>query len=167
LKNPTSIIAAAACVFSMQAFAAGVMPGTEMGQNFNAVQQQNVTGATNPGGGVNKDREELHLSTADGNGPVADAKCTLTNAKGDWSLTTPDTVKVKRSDSDLQIKCEKPGYDAAVTTLKASTIQIPHQQFHFAADGGGDGDEQPATITVPQYDSAVTITFGAKQTSTN
>ncbi|MGA7776715.1 MAG: hypothetical protein WCA85_03255 [Paraburkholderia sp.] len=125
-----------------------------------------VNGATNNNnGGENRDRETLSISVVDANGPVADAKCILTNAKGDWSLTAPDSVEVRRSDSDLQIKCEKPGYAPVVTTIKASKTQIPRPQFHFAA-GGDDGD-QDAMITVPQYAASITVTFDARQANSN
>jgi hypothetical protein len=90
----------------------------------------------------------------------------LTNAKGDWSLTAPDSVDVRRSDSDLQIKCEKSGYEPVVTTIKASKTQIPRPQFHFAAGGSGD-DDQDTMITVPQYASPITVTFGTKQANAN
>lgn len=126
-----------------------------------------VTGATNGNGGTNKDRETLSISLADASGPITGGKCVLTNAKGDWSVTAPDTVDVRRSDSDLQIKCEKAGYDPVTATVKASTTQIPKPQFHFGTDSGGDGDDQNATITVPQYASSITVTFGAKQASAN
>ncbi|MEW6342162.1 MAG: hypothetical protein RXR20_06205 [Paraburkholderia sp.] len=127
----------------------------------------NVTGASNANnGGANKDHETLAIAVVDGNGPVADAKCVLTNAKGDWSVTAPDSVDVRRSDSDLQIKCEKPGYDPVSTTIKASKTEIPRPQFHFAA-GGGDEDED-ATITVPQYAPSITVTLSSsKQASSN
>lgn len=164
-KKLTAAIATTASLFSICALAGGVV-GNQAGalQNFNTV---NVTGATNNNsGGTNKDRETLSITPVDANGPIADAKCILTNAKGDWSLTAPDSVDVRRSDSDLQIKCEKPGYEPVVTTVKASTTEVPRPQFHFGTDAGGDGDES-ATITVPQYAASITVTFNSSKTSTN
>ncbi|RFU45536.1 hypothetical protein [Paraburkholderia sp. DHOC27] len=141
---------------------ASVAAKTDTGlENANTV---NVTGATNRNGGENKDRETLSIAAVDANGPVTGAKCTLTNAKGDWSVTAPDSVDVRRSDSDLQVKCEMPGYDPVVTTIKSSKTQIPKPQFHFAAGGGDDDD---ATITVPQYTASITVTFGSKQAAAN
>jgi hypothetical protein len=127
-----------------------------------------VTGASNANnGGENRDRETLSIAVVDSNGPVADAKCSLTNSKGDWTVTAPDNVDVRRSDSDLQIKCEKTGYDPVSTTIKASKTQIPRPQFHFAAGGTGDDDED-AMITVPQYTPSITVTLGgSKQASSN
>ena len=126
----------------------------------------NVTGASNSNnGGEKRDRETLSIAVVDSNGPVADAKCILTNSKGDWSVNAPDSVEVRRSDSDLQIKCDKSGYDTVTTTIKATTTQIPKPQFHFAAGGGDDDDD--AMITVPQYAPSITVAFGSKQAGAN
>ncbi|MBK5148575.1 hypothetical protein IQ285_12870 [Burkholderia sp. R-69608] len=114
-------------------------------------------------GGSNKDRETLSIVTVDSSGPVADAKCTLTNSKGEWLLTAPDNIEVRRSYSGLTIKCEKSGYDPVVTTLTASKTQVPRPAFHFAGDSNGD-DEM---ITVPQYAPNVTVTLGTRQATTN
>lgn len=163
-KKLTAVIATTFSLFSICAFAGTVGNANAALQSANAV---NITGATNNNnGGTNKDRETVSITTVDANGPVADAKCILTNAKGDWSVTAPDSVEVRRSDSDLQIKCEKAGYDPVVTTIKASKTQIPRPQFHFAA-GGDDDDDQDAMITVPQYAASITVTFDAKQANAN
>ncbi|MGF7130569.1 hypothetical protein P3T40_002044 [Paraburkholderia sp. EB58] len=149
---------------SIHAFAGNAANSQTALQSANAVI---VTGASNSNnGGAKKDRETLSISAVDANGPVADAKCVLTNSKGDWSVSAPDSVEVRRSDSDLQIKCEKSGYDAVTTTIKASKTQIPRPQFHFAAGGSGDDDED-AMITVPQYAPSITVTFGSKQANAN
>ena len=125
-----------------------------------------MTGASNSNnGGAKKDRETVSIAVVDSNGPVADAKCVLTNGKGDWSVTAPDSAEVRRSDSDLQVKCEKSGYDPVATTIKATTTQIPRPQFHFAAGGSDDGND--AMITVPQYAPSITVTFGSKQANAN
>jgi len=156
--------ATAVAVLSLPALADSTA-GTEMGTAFNGVSTVNVTGANggNSAGGVDKNREQLTVAVVDGAKPVTGAECTLTNAKGDWSLTAPDTVKVKRSDTDLQVKCEAPGYESVAQTLKASTTQIPRPQFKFSTDSGGDGDDSN-TITVPNYAANITITLAAKST---
>ena len=112
------MVAATLSLSSIYAFAGNVGNSETALQSANTV---NVTGASNSNnGGARKDRETVSISTVDSNGPVADAKCILTNSKGDWSVTAPDSVDVRRSDSDLQIKCEKSGYDPVTTTIKAS-----------------------------------------------
>src|ERR1700733_7219261 len=146
-KSLKAVVAATVSLISLGAFAGNVGGASSNLQSANTV---NVTGASNSNnGGEKKDRETLSIAAVDSNGPVADAKCVLTNSKGDWSLTAPDSVEVRRSDSDLQIKCEKAGYDPVTTTIKASKTEIPRPQFHFAA--GGSGDDDDAMITVPQY----------------
>lgn len=163
-KKLTAAIATTFSLFSIYAFAGNVGSADTALQSANTV---NITGASNGNnGGTNKDRETVSITAVDANGPVADAKCILTNAKGDWSITAPDSVEVRRSDSDLQIKCEKAGYDPVITTVKASKTQIPRPQFRFAA-GGGDDDDEDAMITVPQYAASITVTFDAKQANTN
>jgi hypothetical protein len=116
-------------------------------------------------GGSNKDRETLSIVGMDSSGPITDAKCILTNSKGDWALTVPSHVEVPRSDSDLQIKCEKSGYDPVVTTIKASKTQVPRPTFHFAANS--DSDDEDTMITVPQYAPTITVSFGSKQDAAN
>jgi hypothetical protein len=157
-------MAATVSLTSIHAFAGNVANSSSPLQSANAVM---ITGASNSNnGGQKKDRETLTIATVDNNGPVADAKCVLTNAKGDWSVTAPDSIEVRRSDSDLQIKCEKTGYDPVTTTVKASKVDIPRPQFHFASGDSGDGDED-AMITVPQYAPSITVTFGDKQAGAN
>jgi hypothetical protein len=149
---------------SIHAFAGNVANSSTALQSANAVI---VTGASNSNnGGEKKDRETLAIAVVDGNGPVSDAKCVLTNSSGNWSVTAPDSIEVRRSDSDLQIKCEKSGYDPVSTTIKAAKTQIPRPAFHFAAGSSGDDDED-AMITVPQYAPSITVTFGSKQANAN
>jgi hypothetical protein len=42
--------------------------------------------------------------------PVAGANCTCSNDRGSWSVVTPGSVVIKKSESVLQILCSKPGY---------------------------------------------------------
>ena len=60
--------------------------------------------------------ETLHPS-----GNVAGASCKLENDKGVYYVTTPGTVTVHRAYGDMNVKCEKPGYDAGLATFKSST----------------------------------------------
>lgn len=60
--------------------------------------------------------ETLHPS-----GNVAGASCKLENDKGVYYVTTPGTVTVHRAYGDMNVKCEKAGYDAGLATFKSST----------------------------------------------
>jgi hypothetical protein len=42
--------------------------------------------------------------------PVSGATCTCSNSRGQWSLVTPGSVIVKKSESVLTIRCSKPGW---------------------------------------------------------
>ncbi len=130
----------------------------KLGNMLEGTNQRSVTDGNNgQSGGEDRNREDLSIRVVDAGGTVAGAACTLSNAKGDWSITAPDTVTVRRSDSDLKIRCEKPGYDPTETTVKASTTQIMPKHFRFSADPSDD-----AMITVPYYDPAITVTLNAK-----
>lgn len=52
--------------------------------------------------------------------PHSGAKCVLRNDKGSWYITTPGSVVVTRSYSDLLITCTKDNM-AGSTTIKSST----------------------------------------------
>jgi hypothetical protein len=51
--------------------------------------------------------------------PVDGAKCTLKNGVGTWYLTTPGSVEIHKSKTDLEITCTKPGYQDAHVTLES------------------------------------------------
>jgi hypothetical protein len=60
--------------------------------------------------------ETLHSS-----GNVAGAMCKLENDKGVYYVTTPGTVTIHRAYGDMNVKCDKPGFDAGLATFKSST----------------------------------------------
>jgi hypothetical protein len=45
--------------------------------------------------------------------PIDGAKCDLKNAAGEWSVTTPGTAVVHKSNSPLEVNCTRDGYQAA------------------------------------------------------
>ncbi|MGB0935595.1 MAG: hypothetical protein ACPGXY_05985 [Alphaproteobacteria bacterium] len=54
--------------------------------------------------------------------PVSGAACKLSNDSGTWFVpTTPGSVTVERSLSDMNIVCEKEGYGTGTTTVASST----------------------------------------------
>jgi len=60
--------------------------------------------------------ETLHAS-----GPVSGAVCKLENDKGVYYVTTPGTVTVHRAYGDMNVKCEKTGFDPGLASVKSST----------------------------------------------
>lgn len=55
----------------------------------------------------NGGRQLIALSTESSTGnSIEGVNCELSNSRGKWSVKTPGTVQVRRSSSDMQIKCE-------------------------------------------------------------
>ena len=52
---------------------------------------------------------------------VSGANCKLVNDKGTWYVTTPGSVVVHRSLSDLKLSCDKEGITPGVASVKSST----------------------------------------------
>jgi hypothetical protein len=52
--------------------------------------------------------------------PVTGATCTLSSSEGNWQVTTPGSVTVERSSQDMQVRCEKDGYQPAVAVLPSN-----------------------------------------------
>jgi hypothetical protein len=63
----------------------------------------------------------ISVETLHSSGNVAGATCKLENDKGVYYVTTPGTVTVHRAYGDMNVKCEKPGFDTGLATVKSST----------------------------------------------
>lgn len=63
----------------------------------------------------------VSVETLHSTGNVAGATCKLENDKGVYYVTTPGTVTVHRAYGDMNVKCEKPGFDAGLASVKSST----------------------------------------------
>ncbi|MBI4190811.1 MAG: SHOCT domain-containing protein [Betaproteobacteria bacterium] len=87
-----------------------------------------ITGTTNQSVSV-QTREQS-------GGEVTGAACELTNNKGKWFVTTPGSVMIHRSNDDMQVLCNKTGFEpgraAVVSETKAS-------MFGNIIFGGGIG----------------------------
>ena len=57
--------------------------------------------------------EDIAVSTP----PAPGASCTLTSPRGTWNVTTPAKVHVMRSIKDMNIACNKDGYQTASTMI--------------------------------------------------
>jgi hypothetical protein len=69
-----------------------------------------ITGSTQP----------LSVTTKQAGTSVVGAACELTNGKGTYYVTTPGTVTVKRSYSDMVVVCKKDPLPDANMTVKSS-----------------------------------------------
>jgi hypothetical protein len=56
--------------------------------------------------------------------PVSGASCTFANKRGEWSVVTPGTIIVKRSELTLHGHCTKDGYQEANEYIAAGTDNL-------------------------------------------
>lgn len=54
-------------------------------------------------------------------GDLPGAVCELSNSKGKWFVTTPGSVMIHRSNDDMQILCNKAGYETGRTSVISNT----------------------------------------------
>lgn len=63
----------------------------------------------------------VSVETHQPSGKVDGASCKLENEKGVYYVTTPGTVTVRRAYGDMTVRCEKPGMEAGIASIKSST----------------------------------------------
>lgn len=63
----------------------------------------------------------VSVETLQATGKVDGATCKLENDKGVYYVTTPGTVTVRRAYGDMSVRCEKPGMEAGIASIKSST----------------------------------------------
>ena len=63
----------------------------------------------------------VSVETLQATGKVEGATCKLENDKGVYYVTTPGTVTVRRAYGDMSVRCEKPGMEAGIASIKSST----------------------------------------------
>lgn len=97
--------------------------------------------------------QPIYVST----GSITGANCELSNARGTWSVTTPGSVVVAKSDSVLTAHCTKDGWRDAkdyfaskVPTSAMIGMMLPYAGIVSAAVDGSTGaaNEYPDTISV-------------------
>jgi hypothetical protein len=105
---------------------------------------------------VDGSTQVLSVKTVESANEVSGANCSLTNEKGTWFVNTPGTVSVHRASSDLNIKCSKEGYEAAIKTEQSSTKSMAFGNILFGGVIGAGTDmatgaayDYPQLITVP------------------
>lgn len=93
---------------------------------------------------------------------VTGAACTLVNGKGTWYVTTPGTVTVTRSFSDMAVTCKKDGMEDGLMTVKSSTKAMA---FGNALIGGVIGvGVDVATGAAYDYPSSFELEMGKNVT---
>jgi hypothetical protein len=111
---------------------------------------------------VDGSNQALSIQTVHGAHQVADASCTLINNKGTWFTKTPGTVTIHRAYDDLNIKCEKDGYDAGLVTVKSSAKGM---EFGNILAGGIIGAAiDMGTGAAYDYPTLITVQMGTTMT---
>lgn len=67
--------------------------------------------------------QDLIVTTPGADGAI----CMLSNAEGQRSVTTPATVRIGRSHSDLSVECTKPGFYDGRTVVQAGHTKYESQ----------------------------------------
>lgn len=101
--------------------------------------------------------ETLHTS-----GNVAGATCKLENDKGVYYVTTPGTVTVHRAYGDMNVKCEKTGFDPGLATIKSSTKGMMAGNIVFGGFIGAGVDA--ASGAAYDYPALFQVMMGQQQT---
>ena len=52
---------------------------------------------------------------------IIDARCDLSNDEGAWTLLTPGSVTIQRSNKPLSVKCQKTGYIEDYSSVDSKT----------------------------------------------
>ncbi len=88
---------------------------------------------------------------------VSGATCKVSNARGDWTATTPGSVNVKRSKSAMAVHCTKDGYQEATKTVDSGFE--PWTIGNLAIGGLIGIGIDAGTGSMNRYPDAVTVTM--------
>lgn len=82
----------------------------------------------------------VSVETLHSGAKVEGASCKLENEKGVYYVTTPGTVTVRRAYGDMNVRCEKPGMEAGVASIKSSTKGMAFGNILFGGVVGAGVD---------------------------
>ena len=104
--------------------------------------------------------QSITVTTKDKGKPVIGANCELVNSRGKWTLTTPGTTEIRRSNEDLIVACQKSGHEpgraAVVSDTKAAmfgNILIGGGVGALLDHNSGVAYEYPALVDIFMGDS--------------
>ena len=52
--------------------------------------------------------------------PTTGASCVLSSGQGNWTVTSPGSVTVQKSKEDIQVRCDKPGWQEGFATIPSN-----------------------------------------------
>jgi hypothetical protein len=107
----------------------------------------------------------ISVETLHSSGNLAGATCKLQNDKGVYYVTTPGTVTVHRAYGDMNVKCEKEGFDAGLATVKSSTKAMMAGNILFGGVIGIGVDA--ASGAAYDYPTLFQVMMGQQQTIQN
>jgi uncharacterized protein YceK len=89
--------------------------------------------------------------------PTEGATCTLSSKEGSWQVTSPAVARVEKSKEDIQVSCQKPGWQTATATIPSNfqgwtlgNLLIPGAIIGFGVDAAtGAMNEYPGAFQVP------------------
>jgi hypothetical protein len=119
--------------------------------------------------------QSITVTTKDKGKPVIGANCELVNSRGKWTLTTPGTTEIRRSNEDLIVACQKSGHEpgraAVVSDTKAAmfgNILIGGGVGALLDHNSGVAYEYPALVDIFMGDSIkITSATNSANASTN
>lgn len=82
------------------------------------------------------------------------ATCTLTNDKGSWSVETPGSVSVHRSQQQLMVLCTKPAFRPTVIAIQAASRETEVENMVL---GGVTGAFSIETGVAYQYPPRIAV----------
>jgi len=104
----------------------------------------------------------VSVETMHTGGNVAGATCKLENDKGVYYVTTPGTVTVHRAYGDMNVKCEKAGFEPGLATVKSSTKAMMAGNILFGGVIGAGVDA--ASGAAYDYPALFQVLMGQQQT---
>lgn len=103
--------------------------------------------------------QSVSVETRDKQGQaVMSANCKLSNDKGTWFVTSPGSVSVRRSYSDLLVDCEKDKQDPGIASVKSSTKAMAFGNIIFGGVIGAGVDI--ASGAAYDYPTLITVLMG-------
>jgi hypothetical protein len=89
---------------------------------------------------------------------ISGAKCSLTNDKGTWYVTTPGSVMVRRSFNDLAVNCALDGVDPGSSMVKSATKGMAFGNILFGGVIGAGVDM--STGAAYDYPEEIVVDMG-------
>ena len=80
---------------------------------------------------IDGSNQSVSVKTVSGTKDIAGARCSLTNDKGTWYVTSPGSVSVHRSYDTLNVSCESDGYIANAGSAPSGTKGIAFGNILF------------------------------------